>query len=352
MECSQVRAILFENADTQIPMELREDVEAHLAACRSCAIQFEALKEQSNALGNLPKVEAPRDFLEQVRSRVEKPSLLSMLKQRLPVLFAGGHFFKLAGAAATAVLVIAASQVLLREGGQKAPLSRAPASVESPPSIGLPLSVEAPQAVPAPPGPVESPASVGPPPAQRSVEAPARPESLPGIPKKEGKSFSRAASPAAEPHRFADVGTQSVALTVKPPRSSARGKTRGSSKPESFSASSPSAAGMRTQGDRSRQDASTIGGGAAQKFEGGRPSTQKISSDVIRLIERANGKVLSAGPARDENQPETLLAEIPAGNYPSFLDQLRQLGEVESKGNEELNLAPDAKIRVSVRFEF
>jgi hypothetical protein len=80
------------------------------------------------------------------------------------------------------------------------------------------------------------------------------------------------------------------------------------------------------------------------------PEAQEISSDVIQLIKRANGKVLSAGPARDANQPETLLAEMPATGYPSFLDQLRQLGEVEINGDKEFSLAPDSKVRVSVSF--
>ncbi|MGA2403596.1 MAG: hypothetical protein ABSG91_18120 [Syntrophobacteraceae bacterium] len=356
MECSQVRAILFENADTQIPSEFRKGVEAHLAVCRPCAMQLEALREQSHALGNLPKVEAPRDFLEQVRSRVEKPSVLSMFKQGLPVLFAGKHFFRLAGAAAAAALLIVTVQVALRDGGRQASLPPAPSSVESPPSVGSPPSVEAPQAAPASPRSVESPASVVPPPAHRSVEAPAaspgRPESLHDIRKQNGTAFSRAASPAPELHRHAGVEEQSVALTVKPPRSSARGKTRGGSfKPETFSASSPSAAGMRTQGDSFKQHVSTGGGGSAEVAEGIPPSAQKISSDVIRLIERASGKILSAGPARGENQPETLLAEMPAANYPSFLDQLRQLGEVESKGNEEFHPVPDGKVRLSVSFD-
>ena len=148
MECSQIRVILFENTDTEIPMEFREDVEAHLAVCRPCAMQFEAFREQSYALRTLPKVEAPRDFLEQVRSRVEKPSILSRLKHGLSVLFAGKHFLQLAGAAATAVVVIAASQVILREGGQKVLLSPAPHSVKAPQSVGAPLSVKAPPASP------------------------------------------------------------------------------------------------------------------------------------------------------------------------------------------------------------
>ncbi len=321
MECSQIRAILFENTDTEIPVEFREDVEAHLAVCRSCAMQFEALREQSHALGTLPKVEAPRDFLEQVRSRVEKPSILSRLKQGLSVLFAGKHFFQLAGAAATAVLVIAAAQVILREGGQKALLSPAPPSVKSPPSVEAPPSC-------------------------RSASSLASP-------RKNGKDFNRAALPAAEPHRPAGVETQSVVLTVKshglpPGEKLAAAHLR----PEGFSASSAGTTGTRAPDERSlKSDVSKGASGSAKVSEGSPPpEAQEISSDVIRLIKRANGKVLSAGPARDANQPGTLLAEMPATGYPSFLDQLRQLGEVEVNGDKEFSPAPDSKVRVSVSF--
>ena len=319
MECSQIRAILFENMDTEIPMEFREDVEAHLAVCRSCAMQFEALREQSYALRSLPKMEAPRDFLEQVRSRVERPPIFSRLKQGLSVLFAGKHFFQLAGAAATAVLVIAVAQVILREGGQKVFLSPAPPSVIAPQSLEAPPSVEAP----------------------------------PASPLKNGKDFNRAALRGSEPHRPAGVETQSVVLTVKPHWAATRGKTRGGSfKVEEFSPSSAGTTGTRALDERSlKPDVSKGVSRSAKVSEGSMPpEAQKISSDIIRLIKRANGKVLSAGPARDANKPETLLAEIPATGYPSFLDQLRQLGEVEVNGDKEFSPAPDSKVRVLVSF--
>lgn len=307
MECSQVRVILFENTDTEIPVEFREGVEAHLAVCRVCAMQFEALREQSYALGTLPKVEAPRDFLEQVRSRVEKPSILSRLKQGLSVLFAGKHFLQLAGAAATAVVVIAASQVILREGGHKMLLSPAPPSVKA----------------------------------------------TPASPLKNEKDFSRAALPLAVPHRTAGVETQSVVLTVKSHWAAPRGKTRGGSfKVEGFSPSSAGTTGTHALDARSpKLDASKGVSRPAKVSEGSpTPDAQEISSDVIQLIKRANGTVLSAGPARDANQPESLLAEMPATGYPSFLDQLRQLGDVEVNGDKEFSPAPDSKVRVSVSF--
>jgi hypothetical protein len=346
MECSQVKAILFEYTDTEIPVEFREDVEGHLAVCGSCARQLEALREQSYALRTLPRVEAPRDFLEQVRSRLEKPSLLSRLMRQLPVLFARRHFFQLAGVAATAVVVIATAQVMLRDSGRKALLSPAPPSVEAP------SLVEAPPPVGSSPS-VEAPPPVG---SSRSFEAPAappaRPESLPDISSKNRKALN-GGSPAGKPHPPLGIQAQSVSLTLRLPGASPRRKSRtGAVKPDSFSAASP-AAGMRAPDERRLRQDATAGAGGLEEASKGSPSleTEKILPEVRQLISRANGKILSAGPARDENRPATLLAEIPAANYPSFLDQLRQLGEVDFNGNKEFSPAPDAKVRVSVSFD-
>jgi hypothetical protein len=321
MECSQIRAILFENTDTEIPVEFREGVEAHLAVCRSCAMQFEALREQSHALGTLPKVEAPGDFLAQIRGRVEKPSTLSRLKQGFFHLFAGKHFLKLAGAAATAVVVIVAAQVMLKDSGhQKALLPPAPAQVGSPRSIATPPPVAAP----------------------------------PASPGESGKVSDRAALPWTEPQRPAGVETQSVALTVKSRRVSSGGIGRGGSfKPEGFSRSGAGTTGIHAQEEKKlKADVSKRAAGTAEVSRGSPPpEAQGISSDVIRMIKRANGKILSAAPARDDAQPETLLAEMPATNYPSFLDQLRQLGEIEFNGNKEFSPTADANVRVSVSFD-
>ena len=124
MECPQVKAIFFKNPDLDIPPEVREGVEAHLAGCPSCARQFLDLKEQIRALGSLPRMEAPPDFLRQVRSRLDKPSALQVLRERLGNIFRGNRIFQLAGVAVSAALVILVAQVALKEGTvQKAVLS-------------------------------------------------------------------------------------------------------------------------------------------------------------------------------------------------------------------------------------
>ncbi len=325
MECSQVRAILLEHVDTEIPREFREGVEAHLAVCRSCAMQLEALREELHALGNMPKMEAPVDFLDRVRSRVETPSVLSRLKQRLSGWFAGKRFLQLAGAAATAALVLITAQVVLRDAGNRKGLP-SPAL----PPIGSTPSPEAPPA---------SPALTG---------------SLPDVRRNTEKALNPASSSMAEPHRLADVEEQSVALTLKLPGASAGGKTRGGSfRPESFSSSNPGTTGMGATAERRlKQGVSKGVAGPAEVSEGSpAPGARKTLSSVIRLIERVDGKVLNAGAARDEHRFETLLAEIPAANYPAFLDRLRRLGEVEFNGDKEFSPAPGARIRVSIGFD-
>jgi len=321
MECSRVKTILFEYTDTEIPVEFRKEVEAHLSLCGSCARQVEALREQSNALRTMPKVEAPADFLEQVRSRLEKPSILSRLKDGLSVLFTGKHFFQLAGAAATAVLVIASTQMILRDGGQKALLSPVPPSIVSPPSVQAP------------------PAS------------PARPQALPDVRRENGTTFN-GALPSTAHDALTGTEERSVSLTLKLSGASPKLKLRGGTfKAESFSAAAP-AAEMRAPDEKKLKKDVTKGaaGTAGTREAGAPPEAQKISSDVIRLIRHADGKVLSAAPSQADNQPGTLLAEMPAANYPSFLDQMRQLGEVEFSGDKDFNPAPDAKVRVSVSF--
>ena len=279
------------------------------------------------ALRALKKVEAPVQFLDQVRSRLEKPSVFSGLKNRLQTLFAGNHLLKLSGAAATAVLVIAIAQVALRDSGHKDSVPPAPPSVESPPLPGTPPSAEG-TAAPA-----------------------ARLQSPPDAGRENGKALDRAVT-APRPAPVQGIEARSVTLTIKLPGVSPKRKSsNGEFEPEKFSASSPRARSGAPASGRVQQRVSRKAAGPGEVSGSNRAAgNQKISSDVIRLIKRSNGKVLSEGPARDENQPGALLAEIPGSNYQTFIDRLRQLGEIEINGDSDFSPAPDAKVRVSVGF--
>lgn len=313
MECSQIRAILFENVDAEIPAEFQGEVKAHLAACRSCAMHSEALGEQLQALGSLPKLTAPEDFLIQIRRRLENPSFLSMLGQWLQALFTGRRLLQLAGAVAAAMLMIVTVQVILRDGSsRKVLLSQAPSSV------GLPRSPGSASPAEAPPASAASPEY--------------SPDSVTGTAKPLGTL-----SAVAKPRPHARGGSKQVAVASKPGRASAREKSSsGASGQKSFPR--PAATGVLAR----------AGGG----FKGSPPpEVQKLFSDVIGLIERADGKVLSTGDALNDDHLRTVFAEVPVTNYPAFLDQLRQLGEVEFKGDKGISASPDAKALVSVSLE-
>ena len=133
MECSRIRAILFENAGADIPMEVRDKVEAHVAGCKSCEALAHALERQSHALRDMPRMEAPPDLLAKVRMQVQKPPLHTVILEKLAAFFSGRQFFRLAGVAATAVLVVVMSRIVLQEGEKhKAQFSPAPTAVEAP----------------------------------------------------------------------------------------------------------------------------------------------------------------------------------------------------------------------------
>jgi len=145
MECSRIREILFENAGADIPVEVRDEVKAHLAGCKPCAAQAYALERQSQALGALPRMEAPPDLLAKIRQQVERPSILAVIREKLSGFFSGRYFFRFAGVAVTAVLVVAITRVILDEGGQ----SRARFS-PPPPAAEAPALTQAAPPVPAP----------------------------------------------------------------------------------------------------------------------------------------------------------------------------------------------------------
>lgn len=328
MECSQVKAILFEYADYEIPVEFRREVEEHLAACRSCSSQLEALKEQSDAFRALPRATAPMEFMEQVRSRLEEPSVFLRLKDRLAAFFAGRHFLQLAGTAAAGVLIVAAAQVVLQESGHKALPPTAPPPVKSSPAPGvLPL-------------------------AQEPAAPPAKPQSPPEIRSEKAKALKKAATAAnsAALRPSPGVEAQLVSITLKLPGASAKLELRDGGA-NNYSESGPPA-GMGGPAPRRAEQQVSRGGGEPAEVPGGRrPSdAQRISSDVVRLIKGANGKILSTKPALYKNQPETLMAEMPAANYPSFVEQLRLIGEIEFNGNKEFSPAPDSRVRVTVGF--
>ena len=137
MHCSQVTDLLSEYVDDALDPSTRAHVEEHLAHCRTCTAELASLRTYLEAMGSLPQVQAPADFLASVHERLEQPGLFKRLltwlffpwKVKLP--------FEAAGLVAASLLVVLLYRGTDPEKAQLAPVSPAP-------------SLQAPAAPPAP----------------------------------------------------------------------------------------------------------------------------------------------------------------------------------------------------------
>ena len=316
MKCSHVRAILFEHPGAEIPAEVQGEVSAHLAQCPSCVVLFSDLEEQALALRTLPRLAPPEDLLGNIKSRLDRPSVLSIVKRRLRSLFERKHLFYLAGGAAAALLLILGVQPgLLRNTGRENSPSMAP----------MPEAPEAPKAL-------------------------EHARSHSGLAKsfEPGASSVPVAPPRSRPGVLALVLNlpEARALDATPREPLARRSLSDRAVPPP-----PGAAGRGGNAERMVAQSSRQGlahPAPALRAASG-PRSRGVFEDLTRLVSRANGRVLNRSQSLREDRPGTLLVEIPRAFFPTFLTGMRKLGEVEFDGPEESPARPDAKVRVSIR---
>jgi hypothetical protein len=176
-------------------------------------------------------------------------------------------------------------------------------------------------------------------PAMKTSPAPLR-KAMPDV---AGQRKSKAEGTASGPRGYSDslAGQEqpAVVLTVKLP-GGLGGKP--ALQPESIApaAEAPAAA---SQGITKRQEYA-----AAPARAPVNPEVRDAIARVRRLVSDSNGKVLPGGGMQGEDRRLSIIAEIPAAGYRSFLDQLRRLGEIESDKDEYPEVRPDRKIRVTV----
>ncbi len=330
MECSEVRAVILEDPELRSP--LKESVEAHLDHCPSCAKLFENLREQAQALRDLPRVEAPAGFVGQVRSRVDKPSGFELLFGKLSGVFSGRRFFRFAGVAATAVLVVVTAQIMLREEGNK---GKAP--VPPPPAVDMKTRPANP-AMPA-----------GPPP--RAMENRPEPQAMQAAPAPLLKAMPRAAKrdsfkagemvsgQPAQPGPKTDRELSTVFITVKLPPVLM----------EKRSLPLKSAAPARPAPAEPSRGRAQMGGHALDFAPAPADSDMRDAlAAVRRMVSESKGKILPGEGTQDESRQTSVIAEIPAAGYRSFLDRLRRVGEIGVNGDEHPKVRPDQTIRVVV----
>ncbi len=135
MNCDQVREILFQSADSDLPDQLRRDLDAHVAECRSCADEAEALWKEWNALRSLPQVKAPADLLDRIHERLGRRRDDMKAGKRFSAFFSGRGLLEATGLAVSALLVVVIYHAVTREMTH-------PTAPGAPPSVESPAKVE------------------------------------------------------------------------------------------------------------------------------------------------------------------------------------------------------------------
>jgi len=194
MDCTRIIDLLPEYLEGTLDGTEKSRVEEHLAGCEGCGAELKLLQRYFQAMAGLERHEAPADFLRNVHARIEREpswkSLLSRLflplKIKLPL--------EALGVAAAALLIFTfyynAPETKVDLPG-KSPVAQAPVTVETP----------------APPGTLAGLPASPQPPSQAATSAPAQDRfaAQPDFP--EGERGAGRAKPEAEvPAGAAEAG--------------------------------------------------------------------------------------------------------------------------------------------------
>jgi len=295
-DCPEIRNRLSEYLDDALDAKAKALAEEHLLACPDCREELDSLKALLKGLGSIKPVQAPADFLDQLHRRMERPSALSRMRDRFFYPLRVKIPLQLAGAAVTALILF---------------------------SI-LPLQ-------------------------QSSIKMSTKPDQE----KKDTAYYKDEAAgmiqPAERPEALVQKGSipgpgkaiREVALNLK---RQVRAKAASAETTAAPTAASPAL--METQ--RQKLAARTPAHQEDKKEEALKKEADSDLS-ITKAIESAKGKVLSVEYNPQTGWPESVQAEVPAGQISLFYEKLKELGELtvspETRAEKDSGLVT-IKIRV------
>jgi hypothetical protein len=331
VDCEQIQELLSEYADDQLSPEARGDVEAHVAACKSCAGELASLHDYLQAMHDLRRVPAPADFVDAVNRRLDAcPVWRKWVSGILPPFFSGTPLRAAGLIASVLIVILVTHQMSMREKIAEfpAPVAHTTAEQKSTERDFTPGPTPPPPAEPAGSTPD---LSVSPP---RPVqEAPQRseafvPSSEPPATRQSEASRDKAVRTPTSPKRQAEpqkpVTTQPIELTIvlAPTPDSGRQRTKGA--PWLQPGSAPS--------ERSKDEARLSGGtlteahSAIQESESSRPAHPEA------------GVSSSAPPASDARKSLSPSTPPPAQPRLSLQPERKQLEDSPGLGENRSDL--------------
>ena len=291
MECREAEKLLTEYIDGTLPPGKKALLEEHVKSCGACAEELAFLQRYRAKLSALEKVSAPADFLQQVRSRLERRSsfkkiwrvLSEPMQLRIP---------PEAVVAAATVLIVA----FILHTWQPGKGFQRTLSLPRPPSVDMKGRPE----------PVRI--ALG-----KKFAGIKEEEKILSRDSKEEKPIQlvlladRRLPPA--PRRRDEAGERGVMVAGAPPAVSQTMELEETGRSRMFLAE-----------DRVGTD---------DKSSGAPLPVSEIISRIKKLIELAEGRIIILDYKKETNLPQYITAEIPAVNYNSFLEKLGQLGELQ-----------------------
>jgi anti-sigma factor RsiW len=285
MDCSEIKALLSEYMDGTLDPETKDLVDQHVASCAECREELASLKALVHELESLEPMQPPKDFLDQVHERLEKPSWFSTLLRTLFRPFQIKLPLKIAGAAAMAILVFSLLYFQREE-------FRAP-------GVAVQEDRQADEVV----------AKKG-----RAIETKARP-ALQQTALKESQEATRPIE---------------VALLVREDLTPWAHEPSGAiQSPIPSEKQQPETARRALQSAQMKEEERSAGLGAQDKARYELAEKHDPFAAFKDLIGSVQGKVLSVDYNAETKQPEALLTQIPASRWKEFKEQLKALGDLE-----------------------
>ena len=277
MDCSEIRTLLSEYLDDALDEKANALADEHLRTCPACREELDSLKTLVKGIGSLESVKAPADFLDQLHKRMERRSRISEiwgwlfypLRVKIPL--------QLAGAAVMAFLIFS---IL--------PMQQAPLRLYS----------------------------------KSEPEKRAEEKAYYMDESKEMKPAGRSEAlvqKAATGGPAKDKETREVALNLKK-------QVRAKATPEPSAAPAPAPpAALEMQ----RQKLATRAPLQEDKKEDQLEKEPESVLSITRAIETAKGKLLSIDYNQQTGRPESIHAEIPAGEISLLYEKLKELGDLQ-----------------------
>jgi cell envelope opacity-associated protein A len=327
--------------DGEISQALHLQVETHLAGCASCRGKLESLKSMVNQLGQMPKADAPPDFMDRLHDRLEKQTWAQKIRHTLFVPSGIKIPLELAAAVSVGILIFFIAQPIQQHLLPKKQVDHQSAVAEKgkpQPPIIQPLEAELQPLTPPPAAPSSFGVSK-----KKTIPPPKDLEMMKEVREYKGQDVSPgghiiARAPVTNELEDMQIKDESasapIVITLMVPAQKEFGRLSAvEESPE------PSAGPSNELAKRK----STVLSGAAsslpQKAEedaaipaapAPSESNEAIDQKIIELVNHFQGRLISM-ERNEKGLPISMKIEIPASTYNQFIDQILRFGEIESR---------------------